>query len=169
MRLLRTLQLTSVGDLSHLYHMNILPWIILSDVPKVSTATQTYFQNILGDTTTDYLASVATYVGSSLHPYEKSLTKYQADTYRYTSAGLYSQPYHFIDANDDPPSSCGVEYNRDCGSKGCVVSAIKNYVSSLDPYADPCLRPSTDYSCSKQHSELSKRCTSCQGKYFFPI
>ncbi|PMD62413.1 S1/P1 nuclease [Hyaloscypha bicolor E] len=81
----------------------------------VTTPTKTYFQNILGDTTTDYLAAVATY----------------ADTYRYTTAGLYSKPYHFIDANDSPPSSCSVEYSRDCGSEGCVVSAIKNYTSRV--------------------------------------
>lgn len=52
----------------------------------------------------------------------------QADTYRYTDAGTWSAPLHFIDANDDPPSSCDVEYSRDCGDTGCVVSAIKNYV-----------------------------------------
>jgi hypothetical protein len=56
------------------------------------------------------------------------LTAVQADTYKYTSAGLYSKPYHFIDAQDDPPSSCNVDYNRDCGSGGCVVAAIQNYV-----------------------------------------
>jgi hypothetical protein len=95
----------------------------------VTTPTKTYFQSILGDTTTDYLAAVATYVSSSLQLYEKYLTQSQADTYRYTTAGLYSKPYHFIDANDSPPSSCSVSYSRDCGSGGCVVSAIKNYVS----------------------------------------
>lgn len=57
------------------------------------------------------------------------LTTQQADTYRYTTAGTYSAPFHFIDALDSPPSSCGVEYDRDCGSSGCVVSAINNYVS----------------------------------------
>ncbi|PMD16565.1 S1/P1 nuclease [Hyaloscypha hepaticicola] len=81
----------------------------------VTTPTKTHFQKILGDTTTDYLAAVATY----------------ADTYRYTSAGLYSRPYHFIDAQDNPPSSCGVDYSRDCGKGGCVVSAIKNYTSRV--------------------------------------
>ncbi|KAN0096595.1 S1/P1 nuclease [Hyaloscypha variabilis] len=81
----------------------------------VTTATKTHFQKILADTTTDYLAAVATY----------------ADTYRYTSAGLYSKPYHFIDANDNPPTSCGVDYSRDCGTGGCVVSAIKNYTARV--------------------------------------
>jgi len=37
---------------------------------------------------------------------------------------------YVVDALDDPPSSCGVEYVRDCGEKGCIISAINNYVSS---------------------------------------
>ncbi|PQE14177.1 nuclease s1 protein [Rutstroemia sp. NJR-2017a BVV2] len=81
----------------------------------VSTATKTYFQKILSDTSTDYLATVATW----------------ADSYRYTTAGSFSAPFHYIDAQDSPPSSCGVEYSRDCGSTGCVVSAIKNYTTIL--------------------------------------
>ncbi len=117
----------------YIFHISCLKLFLTtsSDTSVVTTPTKTYFQNILGDTTTDYLAAVATYVGSSPEQHEKCLTQFQADTYRYTSAGLYSKPYHFIDANDNPPSSCGVEYSRDCGKGGCVVSAIKNYVSAV--------------------------------------
>lgn len=50
---------------------------------------------------------------------------------RYTTAGKYSAPYHFIDAEDNPPSSCSVDYNRDCGAAGCSVSAIANYTSRV--------------------------------------
>ena len=53
-----------------------------------------------------------------------------ADNYRATTAGKFSAPYHFIDAEDNPPTSCSVETTRDCGAGGCVVSAIANYVSS---------------------------------------
>ncbi len=53
----------------------------------------------------------------------------QADTYRYTAAGEFSAPYHYIDAEDNPPTTCGVVYSRDCGKTGCVVAAINNYVS----------------------------------------
>ncbi|KAK3676363.1 hypothetical protein LTR78_003638 [Recurvomyces mirabilis] len=81
----------------------------------VQSATKTWAQSILGDTSTSYLANVATW----------------ADTYRYTTAGAFSAPYHFIDAEDSPPSSCSVNYNRDCGAKGCSVSAIANYTSRL--------------------------------------
>jgi len=34
---------------------------------------------------------------------------------------------HFIDAEDNPPSNCNVDYERDCGSSGCSISAIANY------------------------------------------
>lgn len=81
----------------------------------VAASTKTYFQTLLGDTSADYLATVSTW----------------ADSYRSTTAGKFSAPFHYIDAQDNPPSSCGVNYDRDCGSEGCVVSAISNYVSVL--------------------------------------
>ncbi|RDL30671.1 Phospholipase C nuclease [Venustampulla echinocandica] len=81
----------------------------------VTNATQAKFQGILNDTSADYLASVATY----------------ADSYRYTDEGGYSKPFHYIDANDNPPASCGVDYSRDCGSEGCIVSAINNYTERV--------------------------------------
>lgn len=35
-----------------------------------------------------------------------------------------------VDAEDSPPSACSVDLNRDCGTGGCIVSAIANYVCS---------------------------------------
>ncbi|KAK1566410.1 S1/P1 nuclease [Colletotrichum navitas] len=81
----------------------------------VASETKTYMQQLLGDTTDNYLASVASW----------------ADTYRSTAEGKFSAPYHFIDALDDPPHSCGVDLERDCGAKGCVVSAYANYTQRL--------------------------------------
>jgi hypothetical protein len=78
----------------------------------VTTSTKEYLQKITSDNTTSYLANYVTW----------------ADTYRYTSAGEFSAPYHYIDANDNPPTSCSVDYSRDCGSTGCSVEAIQNYV-----------------------------------------
>jgi hypothetical protein len=78
----------------------------------VTAKTKTYTQKILNDSTATYLANVATW----------------ADSYRSTAAGKFSAPFHYIDAEDDPPHSCGVDFQRDCGSGGCVVSAIANYV-----------------------------------------
>lgn len=81
----------------------------------LSSATVTWAQGILGDTSDSYLANAATW----------------ADSYRYTTDGKFSAPFHFIDANDSPPSSCSVDYTRDCGAGGCVVSAIKNYTQRV--------------------------------------
>ncbi|KAI1377753.1 nuclease S1 precursor [Hypoxylon crocopeplum] len=81
----------------------------------VSSATKSYFQDLLGDTSANYLASVASW----------------ADSYRYTTAGSFSAPFHYIDANDNPPSTCGVSLDRDCGSEGCIVRALQNYTSIL--------------------------------------
>lgn len=72
---------------------------------------QSRAQGVLGDSSSSYLANIASW----------------ADQYRGTAAGKWSAPLHFIDAEDNPPSSCDVNYDRDCGSSGCSVSAIANY------------------------------------------
>ena len=38
---------------------------------------------------------------------------------------------HYIDAEDSPPSSCNVDYRRDCSAEGCIVSAVANYTSRV--------------------------------------
>ena len=104
----------------------------------VSSTTKSYFQSLLGDTSADYLAGVSTW----------------ADSYRSTSAGKFSAPFHYIDANDSPPSACGVELARDCGKGGCVVSAIANYVRALCQYhGDPGLTGETDKPAPGQEVE----------------
>lgn len=70
---------------------------------------------MLNDTSDSYLANVASW----------------ADSYRATTAGSWSAPLHFIDAEDNPPTSCNVDYDRDCGSSGCSVSAIVNYTQRV--------------------------------------
>lgn len=47
-----------------------------------------------------------------------------ADDYRALPEGAFSAPYHYVDAEDSPPHSCGVETQRDCGEGGCVISAM---------------------------------------------
>jgi hypothetical protein len=78
----------------------------------VSSTTQNFLQDVLHNTSSTYLAEVATW----------------ADSFRYTQAGRFSAPFHFIDAEDNPPSTCSVVFNRDCGGHGCIVGAVKNYV-----------------------------------------
>ncbi|EGP85473.1 uncharacterized protein MYCGRDRAFT_110348 [Zymoseptoria tritici IPO323] len=77
----------------------------------IHPSTTTWAQTILNDTSEAYLATISTW----------------ADTYRRTAEGAFSAPFHYIDANDDPPRSCGVDFERDCLGEGCVVSAIANY------------------------------------------
>ncbi|PSK56554.1 hypothetical protein B9Z65_6178 [Elsinoe australis] len=77
----------------------------------VSPRTETWAQSLLLDASTSYLANVSTW----------------ADSYRNEPGGEFSAPYHYISATDAPPSSCNVDYARDCGPDGCVVSAIANY------------------------------------------
>jgi hypothetical protein len=38
---------------------------------------------------------------------------------------------HYIDAEDNPPITCNVDYARDCGDSGCSVSAIANYTQRV--------------------------------------
>ena len=76
--------------------------------------TRAFFQEVLGDnSSSDYLAAVATW----------------ADDWKRTDEGAFSYTFHFIDALDEPPTSCNVDLERDCGETGCVVSALANYVS----------------------------------------
>ncbi|KAL1851641.1 hypothetical protein Daus18300_012514 [Diaporthe australafricana] len=91
----------------------------------VQPQTTTYFQNLLRNDTTDYLANVATW----------------ADSIRYTKWGHYTGVFHFIDAKDQPPYNCSVDLDRDCKEEGCVVTAIQNYTSQiLDPSVPTWLR-----------------------------
>ncbi|OTB02901.1 hypothetical protein M426DRAFT_190581 [Hypoxylon sp. CI-4A] len=86
---------------------------IASNFVKEDTAT--YFQDILRNDTEHYLAGVATW----------------ADSIRYTQWGRFSKNFHFIDAKDNPPDYCGVDFDRDCKDDGCVVSSIQNYTSQI--------------------------------------
>ncbi|KAG8880942.1 hypothetical protein FRB99_004770 [Tulasnella sp. 403] len=56
-----------------------------------------------------------------------------ADSYRYTTAGSFTAPFHYVDANDNPPSSCGVDYARDCVG-GCVISAMWVFLNQLNVF-----------------------------------
>ncbi|KAJ7292214.1 putative nuclease PA3 [Mycena rebaudengoi] len=77
----------------------------------VTPETASWAQGVLNDTSSSYLASIASF----------------ADQFRATAAGAWSAPLHFIDAEDNPPTTCNVNLTRDCGTTGCVVSAIANY------------------------------------------
>ena len=81
----------------------------------VSPKTASYFQTLLRNDSSSYLAGVATW----------------ADSIRYTKWGRFTGPFHFIDAHDSPPHNCTVDFDRDCKEEGCVVTAIGNYTARL--------------------------------------
>ncbi|KAG6014947.1 hypothetical protein E4U43_005982 [Claviceps pusilla] len=84
----------------------------------VANSTEAFFQELLQSHDHDYLAKVASW----------------ADSVRYTKWGRFTKNFHFIDAHDNPPHSCNVDYQRDCKADGCVISALANYTQqSLDP------------------------------------
>ncbi|KAL6898640.1 S1/P1 nuclease domain-containing protein [Trichoderma evansii] len=81
----------------------------------LNSATASWAQGVLDDSSSSYLANIASW----------------ADDYRSTTAGKWSAPFHFIDAEDNPPTSCNVDYDRDCGSAGCSISALANYTQRV--------------------------------------
>ncbi|KAI1335330.1 putative nuclease S1 precursor [Xylariaceae sp. FL0016] len=81
----------------------------------VQPETTSYLQELLRNDTEHYMAGVATW----------------ADTIRYTKWGRFTRNFHFIDAKDTPPSYCGVDFERDCKTDGCVVSSLQNYTSQM--------------------------------------
>ncbi|KAK1833115.1 nuclease s1 [Podospora conica] len=81
----------------------------------VAPPTTTYLQTLLRNSSTSYLAGVATW----------------ADSLRYSKYYRFTSTFHFIDAKDSPPHSCSVDLARDCKASGCVVSALANYTTRL--------------------------------------
>ncbi|KAK3994964.1 putative nuclease S1 precursor [Cladorrhinum sp. PSN332] len=82
----------------------------------VSSGTTSYLQTLLRNDTGDYLAGVATW----------------ADSARYSKWFRWTGGFHYIDAKDNPPTYCGIDYERDCKKDaGCVVSALHNYTTRL--------------------------------------
>ncbi|KAK6518946.1 hypothetical protein TWF281_003637 [Arthrobotrys megalospora] len=62
-----------------------------------------------------------------------------ADRYAHIPLGRYSKTWHYIDAQDDPPSVCEIKYNRDCAvsGSGCIVSALVNMTARIQDDALP--------------------------------
>ncbi|PHH84469.1 hypothetical protein CDD83_1899 [Cordyceps sp. RAO-2017] len=81
----------------------------------IADSTESFFKELLRNDDDDYLASVASW----------------ADSVRYTRWGRFTKTFHFIDAHDDPPYSCNVDFERDCKETGCVINALANYTDQL--------------------------------------
>ncbi|KAJ5145687.1 uncharacterized protein N7515_000251 [Penicillium bovifimosum] len=81
----------------------------------VTPEAASWAKEVLGDTSSSYLANIASW----------------ADKYRLTDEGSWSAPLHYIDALDDPPTNCNLDYERDCTAEGCSISAIANYTERV--------------------------------------
>ncbi|EPS30987.1 Nuclease PA3 [Penicillium oxalicum] len=114
---LSKIALVTLGSLSGVNAWGALGHATVAYVAQnyLSASTASWAQGVLGDTSGSYLASIASW----------------ADSYRTTTAGKWSAPLHFIDAEDSPPTNCNVDYARDCGSAGCSISAIANYTQRV--------------------------------------
>lgn len=92
----------------------------------------------LGHRTIAYLAEKYltppghTYIQQLLRDGDISDAAIWADSYKYTPPGRHTSSWHFINAHDDPPNSCGLEIEQDCPSNEmCIITAILNMVSIL--------------------------------------
>jgi len=54
-----------------------------------------------------------------------------ADDVRSETAFKWSAPFHFVDAEDSPPTSCSVSETRDCADGLCILTAIANYTTRV--------------------------------------
>ncbi|KAF2839205.1 nuclease PA3 [Patellaria atrata CBS 101060] len=84
-------------------------------------------ENFLTSYTSDILGEILE------SQYNKSigLAAAWADAYAHTKEGRYSYQWHWIDAHDNPPTYCHVDYKYDCAKGGCIVSAIANQTEIL--------------------------------------
>ncbi|KAF8060975.1 S1/P1 nuclease [Lyophyllum atratum] len=54
-----------------------------------------------------------------------------ADEIKSNSAYAWASELHYVDAEDNPPTSCSVSETRDCASGKCILTAISNYTSRV--------------------------------------
>jgi hypothetical protein len=93
----------------------------------------------LGHRTVAYLAAhyltpqATTYVADLINHQDISEAALWADKIRYIPGFAYSRAWHYIDAQDDPPRQCGLNFTRDClPAAGCAVSALVNQTSRVN-------------------------------------
>ena len=93
----------------------------------------------LGHRTVAYLAAhyltpeAATYVADLINYQDISEAALWADKIRYIPGFAYSRAWHYIDAQDDPPKQCGLNFTRDClPEQGCAVSALVNQTDRVN-------------------------------------
>ncbi|MCJ1261679.1 hypothetical protein MMC22_001545 [Lobaria immixta] len=116
--------------------MTIIIGLVLSLLFFIATPATAW--GPLGHRTVAYLAQKhltaegAAFVNNLLDGEDISDAALWPDKIRRTPGWTFSAAWHFIDAQDDPPRTCAVKFDRDCIPKsGCVVSAIANMTSRI--------------------------------------
>jgi hypothetical protein len=94
---------------------------------------------VLGHRTVAYVAAqyltpeATTYVAGLINHQDISEAALWADKIRYIPGFAYSRAWHYIDAQDDPPRQCGLNFTRDClPTAGCAVSALVNQTQRVN-------------------------------------
>jgi hypothetical protein len=110
--------------------------IILATLPFTQLAS---CWGVLGHRTVAYLAAqyltpeAITYVTDLINQQDISEAALWADKIRYIPGFAYSRAWHYIDAQDDPPRQCGLNFTRDClPAEGCAVSALVNQTGRVN-------------------------------------
>ncbi|KAF9535775.1 nuclease Le1 [Crepidotus variabilis] len=76
------------------------------------------------------LAFVKSSLGSTYNQ-SLSVAATWADDVRSQTAYKWSSPLHYVDAEDNPPTTCDVSFSRDCADGMCILSAIANYTQRV--------------------------------------
>ncbi|OCT51330.1 Nuclease S1 [Cladophialophora carrionii] len=107
-------------------------------VPLALLLPSTFAWGTLGHRTVAYLASLyftpesTRFTNQLLHGQDISEAALFPDKIRYIPSFAYTKAWHYIDAQDDPPTRCGINITRDCALEtGCVVSAIANHTERV--------------------------------------
>ena len=135
-------------------HLPRLPVLVL--LPALLSPAAVWGWGTLGHKATAMLATrllsrpAAREIRSLLQSQSLMTVSTWADYYAHTSEGRYSASWHWIDARDSPPQSCGIELPRDCNvgdsdsaggrsvsGSGCIVSAIANHTARLGDRGGP--------------------------------
>jgi hypothetical protein len=116
-----------------LHHLGI---IFLATLPFYQLASG---WGVLGHRTVAHLAAqyltseATTYVAELINHQDISEAALWADKIRYIPGFAYSRAWHYIDAQDDPPRECGLNFTRDClPVEGCAVSALVNQTQRVN-------------------------------------
>jgi hypothetical protein len=97
-----------------------------------------YAWGSLAHRTVAYLSTLYThhtthrFTNALLHRQDISEAALFPDKIAHMPMFAYTRPWHYIDAQDSPPTQCSLNMTRDCAlSSGCIVSALSNHTARV--------------------------------------